>query len=215
FWGKQYTIVGVVSNHHQESPQAAYDAHIFRLIPEVTDYYSIRFHGDENHSEAVMQAAKRQWAAFFPGNPFDYFYLDDHYAQQYKADEQFGKTFGVFAVLAIFISCMGLLGLASFVTIQRTKEIGIRKIIGAGTPGILLLLTRDFVKPVLLSFVLAVPVTWWLLHRWLENYASRIAVSPWMFVLPALLILVIAMGTIATQTLKAASANPSRSLRSE
>jgi putative ABC transport system permease protein len=215
FWGKQYTIVGVVSNHHQESPQAAYDAHIFRLIPEVTDYYSIRFHADEDHSDAVMQAAKRQWAAFFPGNPFDYFYLDDHYAQQYMADEQFGKTFGVFAILAIFISSLGLLGLASFVTIQRTREIGIRKIVGAGTGGILLLLTRDFIKPVLLSFLIAIPVTWWLLDKWLANYASRIGVNAWMFVGPALLILLIAIGTITTQTLKAAAANPTRNLRTE
>ncbi len=151
----------------------------------------------------------------FPGNPFEYFFLDEHFAEQYKADQQFGQTFGLFAGLAIFVSCLGLLGLAAFVTNKRTKEIGIRKIVGANLPNILLLLTRDFIQPVLISFLIAVPVTWYLLQKWLENYAFRIPIEPWMFILPALLILVIALLTISTQTMKAASANPANSLRTE
>ncbi|HWK04005.1 MAG TPA: ABC transporter permease [Puia sp.] len=214
FWGSQYTIVGVVSNHHQESLRQDYDAHIFRLIP-ATNYYSLKLNTGRNDWNQVITSAKAQWATFFPGNPFDYFFLDEHYAEQYKADRQFGKTFGLFAALAIFVSCLGLLGLASFVTTQRTKEIGIRKIVGAGIPNILLLLTKGFIKPVVISFIIAIPLTWYLLQKWLENYAFRVAISPLLFILPVLLILLIALLTISTQTIRAASANPVKSLRSE
>ena len=110
---------------------------------------------------------------------------------------------------------LGLLGLAAFVTNQRTKEIGIRKIVGANLSSILLLLTKDFIRPVLISFVIATPLTYYLLQKWLENYAFRITIGPLMFILPALLILAIALLTISTQTLAAASANPSKSLRTE
>ena len=215
FWGRQYTIVGVVSNHHQESLRQDYDAHIFRYIPDANSYYSLKLTADRNNTPAIIQSIQQQWKSFFPGNPFEYFFLDEHFAEQYKADQQFGQTFGLFAGLAIFVSCLGLLGLAAFVTNQRTKEIGIRKIVGANLPSILLLLTRDFIRPVLISFLIAIPVTWYLLQKWLDNYAFRIAIGPWMFILPALLILVIALLTISTQTMKAASVNPANSLRTE
>jgi putative ABC transport system permease protein len=215
FWGSQYTIVGVVSNHHQESLQQDYDAHIFRYIPDANSYYSLKLTADRYNTAAVIHGVQQLWKSFFPGNPFEYFFLDEHFAEQYKADQQFGQTFGLFAGLAIFVSCLGLLGLAAFVTNQRTKEIGIRKIVGANLPSILLLLTRDFIRPVLISFLIAVPVTWWLLQKWLENYAFRIPIGPWMFILPAMLILMIALLTISTQTMKAASVNPANSLRTE
>lgn len=215
FWGKQYTIIGVVSNHHQESLRQSYDAHVFRFIPDANSYYSLKLAGNPNDWPATINSVKQQWKSFFPGNPFDYFFLDDHFDEQYKADRQFGQTFGLFAGLAIFVSCLGLLGLAAFVTNQRTKEIGIRKIIGADLPGILLLLTKDFIRPVIISFLIATPLTYYLLQKWLDNYAFKITITPWMFILPVLLILVIALLTITTQTLKAASANPAKSLRTE
>jgi len=215
FWGGQYTIVGVVSNHHQESLQQDYDAHIFRYIPDANSYYSLKLTADRNNTPAIIHSIQQQWKTFFPGNPFEYFFLDEHFAEQYKADQQFGQTFGLFAGLAIFVSCLGLLGLAAFVTNQRTKEIGIRKIVGANLPNILLLLTRDFIRPVLISFLVAIPVTWYLLQKWLENYAFRIPIGPLMFILPALLILAIALLTISTTTIRAASANPAKSLRTE
>ncbi|HMH23975.1 MAG TPA: ABC transporter permease [Puia sp.] len=215
FWGNQYTIVGVVSNHHQESLRQEFDAHIFRYIPDVNSYYSLKLTASQNNWSGIIASVQQQWKTFFPGNPFEYFFLDDHFAQQYKADQQFGKTFGLFAGLAIFVSCLGLLGLAAFVTNQRTKEIGVRKIVGASVSSILLLLTKDFIRPVLIAFVIAVPLTWYLLKKWLENYAFRITISPWLFILPGLLILAIAVLAVSTQTLKAASANPSKSLRTE
>jgi putative ABC transport system permease protein len=215
FWGKQYTIVGVVANHHQESLQQDYDAHIFRYIPDANSYYSLKLAGDPNDWPSLIASIQKEWKQFFPGNPFDYFFLDEQYAKQYEADQKFGQTFGVFAGLAIFVSCLGLLGLAAFVVNQRTKEIGIRKIVGANLSNILVLLTKDFIRPVLISFVIAIPVTWYLMHKWLENYAFRISITSWMFIVPGLLILLIALLTISTQTLRAASANPSKSLRSE
>ena len=215
FWGKQYTIVGVVANHHQESLNQDYDAHIFRYIPDANSYYSLKLTGDPNSWPTLIASVGKEWKQFFPGNPFDYFFLDEHFAKQYEADQKFGQTFGVFAGLAIFVSCLGLLGLAAFVVNQRTKEIGIRKIVGANLSNILVLLTKDFIRPVLISFVIAVPVTWYLMHRWLENYAFRITITAWMFIVPGLLILLIALLTISTQTLRAAAANPSKSLRTE
>jgi putative ABC transport system permease protein len=215
FWDKQYTIVGVVANHHQESLQQEYDAHIFRYIPNANSYYSLKLTGDPATWPGVIASVQKEWKQFFPGNPFDYFFLDEHFAKQYEADQQFGQTFGIFAGLAIFVSCLGLLGLAAFVVNQRTKEIGIRKIVGANLSNILVLLTKDFIRPVLISFVIAIPVAWYVLQKWLDNYAFRITITAWMFIIPGFLVLAIALLTISTQTLRAASANPSKALRTE
>jgi putative ABC transport system permease protein len=215
FWGDVFTIIGVVANHHQESLREDYDAHIFRLIPESDNFYSVKMQAGSNNWNDIIKTTENKWSSFFPGNPFEYFFLDDHFEEQYKADKQFGRTFGLFAALAIIVACLGLFGLVSFVTTQRTKEIGIRKISGAGISSILLLLTKDFIKPILISFAIATPVTYYLLKKWLENYAFKISIDPWMFILPAMMILVIALVTISTQTIKAASANPVKSLRTE
>jgi putative ABC transport system permease protein len=215
FWGRQYNIVGVVANHHQESLRQDYDAHIFRFLPDLNNYYSLKLSTTRNDWPSIVSAVQAQYKTFFPGNPFEYFFLDEHFNEQYKTDKQFGRTFGLFAGLAIFVSCLGLLGLAAFVTNQRTKEIGVRKIVGAGIPSILALLTRDFMRPLVFAFVLAIPLTWWLLHQWLESFAFRMEIDPWIFILPILAVLVIALLAVSTQTLKAATANPANSLRTE
>jgi putative ABC transport system permease protein len=215
FWGKTYTIVGVVSNHHQQSLKEAYDTYIYQYRPESDNYYSIKLAPGVTSANDVLKKVEQEWAGFFPGNPFAYFFLDDHYAEQYKADEQFGKTFALFAILAIIVACLGLYGLASFVTTQRTKEIGIRKISGATISNILVLLTKDFLKPIFLSFAIATPVTYFLVDQWLQNYAFKTSITAWIFVLPAVMILVIAIATISTQTIKTASENPVKNLRAE
>jgi putative ABC transport system permease protein len=215
FWGKTYTVVGVVSNHHQQSLREAYDTYIYQYQPESDNYYSIKLAPGVKSPNDVLKKVEQEWAGFFSGNPFEYFFLDDHYAEQYKADEQFGKTFALFAILAIIVACLGLYGLASFVTTQRTKEIGIRKISGATIGNILVLLTKDFLKPIFLSFVIATPITYYLVRQWLQNYAFKTNVSPWIFIMPAVLILVIAVATISTQTIKTASQNPVKNLRTE
>jgi putative ABC transport system permease protein len=215
FWGDQYTIIGVVSNHHQESLREAYDAHIFRLIPDARNFYSVKIDAGNKQWNSIVENSKLKWANFFPGNPYEYFFLNDYYEAQYKDDNRFGQTFGLFAVLAIIVSCMGLFGLASFITTQRTKEVGIRKVSGANRFNILVLLTRDFVKPIAIALLIAIPVTYYLLVQWLQDYAFKMPISAWLFIIPALLIIFIALITISIQTIKVAAANPINSLRTE
>jgi len=214
FWGDVFTIVGVVSNHHQESLQQGYDSYIYKMDPRAQNYFSIRI-SEASRLEALISGTKKSWEAFFPGNPFEYFFLDDHFQKQYEADRQFGRTFALFSVLAIIVACLGLFGLVTFVTAQRTKEIGIRKISGAGMGHIIVLLTKDFIRPILLAFAIATPLTYYLVHRWLQQYAFRMEMSSWMFILPAMAILVVALFTMNLKTIRIASENPVKSLRTE
>ncbi|HEX2535949.1 MAG TPA: ABC transporter permease [Chitinophagaceae bacterium] len=215
FWGDVFTIVGVVANHHQESLREAYDSYIYRLDTEADNFYSVKIKAGAAGYESIIGTAREHWDDFFPGNPFDYFFLDDQVQKQYEADRLFGRTFALFAVLAIIVACLGLFGLVSFVTTQRTKEIGIRKVSGAGVRHILLLLTRDFIKPILIALLLALPVSYYFVRQWLQDFAFKIDISAGMFLLPAGVILLIALVTINTKTFRIATANPMRSLRTE
>jgi putative ABC transport system permease protein len=213
FWGKQYTIIGVADNYHQQSLREAYEPLIFRLIPDASNYFSVKV--ETGQLPATMAGLQKGWNAFFPGNPFEYFFLDDHFDAQYQADRRFGQVFGLFTGLAILVACLGLFGLASFTTMQRTKEIGVRKVLGASVRQILQLLYKDFAVLVVLAFVVAVPVSWYATHRWLQTYAFRIEPEWWLYALPFGLVLLVALLTVSYQTLKAALANPVNSLRSE
>ena len=151
----------------------------------------------------------------FPGNTFEYFFLDDHFNDQYKADQRFGKVFGIFTSLAILVACLGLFGLASFTTLQKTKEIGIRKVLGASLANILNLLYREFAGLLVISFFITVPLAWLSSTSWLQNYNFRIGMHWMYFLLPFILIVLIALITVSFQSIKAALANPVTSLRSE
>jgi putative ABC transport system permease protein len=135
--------------------------------------------------------------------------------QQYRADQRFGKIFGMFAFLAIIIACFGLLGLSAYNVLQRTKEIGIRKVLGASVQNVLYLLSKDFIVLVLVAFVIAIPVTWWIMHNWLQDFAYRINIQLWVFAVAGFLAVMIALLTISFQALKVALANPVKSLRTE
>jgi putative ABC transport system permease protein len=151
-----------------------------------------------------------------PGRPFSYYFLDEFFDRQYRSEQRFGKLFFNFAVLAIFISCLGLLGLASYSTLQRTREIGIRKVMGATVPGIVNLLSKDFLTLVGISFLIASPVAGLFMHYyWLKSFAYRVDMSWWIFALAGLLAVVIALATISFQAIRAAMANPVKSLKSE
>jgi putative ABC transport system permease protein len=158
---------------------------------------------------------KSNWDKFFPGNTFDYFFLDDHFDQQYKADQRFGQVFGLFTLLAILVACLGLFGLASFTTIQRTKEIGIRKVLGASVLKILKLLYQEFAILLLIAFVIAVPLAWITIVNWLQGYAFRIGIHWSYFLISFVSLLIIALLTVSFQAIKAAIANPVKSLRTE
>jgi ABC-type antimicrobial peptide transport system permease subunit len=150
-----------------------------------------------------------------PGYPFDYVFVDDEFDKQFKSEMLIGKLSRIFALLAIIISCLGLFGLAAYTAERRTKEIGIRKVLGASVTGITSLLSKDFLRLVFVSAIVAFPISWWFMHKWLQNYAYRITISWWVFVLAGLLALMIALVTISFQSIRAAISNPVKSLRTE
>ena len=213
FWGDQYTIEGVTENFHQQSLREAYEPLILRLIPDVNGYLSVKTKSAS--AGKTIESVKAEWKKFFPGNTFDYFFLDDHFDEQYKADQRFGQVFTLFTSLAILVACLGLFGLASFTTLQRTKEIGIRKVLGASVTNILRLLFREFAILLLIAFVIAVPIAWLTTSKWLQGYAFRIGLQWTFFVLPFFVIVAIALITVSFQSIKAAIANPVKSLRTE
>lgn len=155
------------------------------------------------------------WKKDLPNDPFDYRFLDDDVQLQYQSDDTLARIINTFALVAVFISCLGLFGLAAFSAEQRTREIGIRKVLGASISGIVQMLSKDFIKPVVLGFALATPLAWWAMQKWLESYAYRVHLQWWMFGLAGATALIIALVTVSLQAFRAARANPVKSLRSE
>lgn len=216
YWGKFYKIIGVLPDYHQQSPKESYEPNIYRLMPYGRGPWGIfAIKVDTPGMKKTISFIKEKFDHFFPGNPFDYFFLEDYYAQQYQSDEMLGRIVGVFALLAILVTCLGILGLSSFMTLQRTKEIGIRKVLGAPVGRITLLLTEDFLKLLILAFVIAFPFTWWAIHEWLNTFVVRMSITPWLFLLPPLIISLITLLTMATHVLKASLSNPVHSLKYE
>lgn len=213
FWGSRYTIVGVSENFHQQSLREAFEPLIFRLIPNVRGYMSIKT--PASNASQTIALVKSNWDRFFPGNTFEYFFLDDHFDQQYKADQRFGQVFGLFTLMAILVACLGLFGLASFTTLQRTKEIGIRKVLGASVSGILKLLYKEFAFLLMIAFVIAIPLAWLTISSWLQGYSFRINIHWSYFFIPFVAIMIVALLTVSFQSIKAAIANPVKSLRTE
>jgi putative ABC transport system permease protein len=164
---------------------------------------------------AALQQAEAVWNRLVPDQPFEYSFLDDHFNTMYRSDEQVGQVVGILAGLAIFISCLGLFGLAMYTTELRVKEIGIRKVLGASVGQLVALLSGHFLKLVAVAFVLAAPLAWWALGRWLDNFAYRIDIGWWVFALAGLLATGIALLTVSYQSVKAALTNPIKSLRNE
>jgi putative ABC transport system permease protein len=163
----------------------------------------------------TIKKVEAEYKEAFPGNPFDYYFLDDFFNNQYRDDQQFAKIFSLFAILAIIIACLGLWGLASFTTTQKLKEIGIRKVLGASVQSILSLLSWQFLKLVLISSLIALPLTWFGIDSWLDNFAFRIGLQWDLFVIPVFILLLIALSTVSIQIIRGASINPARILRSE
>ena len=212
-YSRKWTVIGVVNDYHQKSLRFALEPTM--LMPVYGNGSDISVRVETSDLPTTIAALKKTYDAFFPGNLFDYYFLDQHYNEQYANDQLFGKAFSIFAGFAVFIACLGLLGLSLFATAQRTKEIGVRKVLGASVGNIVLLLSRDFIGLVLLAFVIASPITWFIMHRWLQDFAYRIDIEWWVFVLAGALALFIALATISFQAIRAAVANPVKSLRSE
>ncbi|MCJ7581425.1 MAG: hypothetical protein MUP98_12940 [Candidatus Aminicenantes bacterium] len=165
--------------------------------------------------DRTLKSLEEAWSQIYPRDPFAYSFLDDDFDSLYRQEKQRGKVFIVFSILAIFIACLGLFGLASFTAEQRTKEIGIRKVLGASVESIVRLLSKDFLKLVLMGNLFAWPVAYFVMHQWLGNFAYRVPVNPGIFFAAAILALFIALTTVSFQAVKAALANPADSIRTE
>lgn len=213
FWGDTFRIVGVLKDFHQESLKRSVEPLIFRYHNSPSGYYSVKM-SVANASTSISKI-EQVWKEFYPGNPFVYFFLDDHYNEQYKADQQFGKAFGLFSGLAIFVACLGLFGLSSLMAIQRTKEIGVRKVLGASVGSILTLVGKDLLLLIAVAVVIATPISFYVMNEWLHGFATRVGLSVLTFALPCLCVLLVAAFTISIHTLKAARTNPVKSLRYE
>ena len=207
------TIIGVVQSFHHQGLQKAIDPQIILLFPDSRDAYSVKLSSAD--MPKTIATIQNIWKRHFPDDPFNYFFLDDFYNQQYKADQRFGKVFTLFAMLAILIACLGLLGLSSYNILQRTKEIGIRKVLGASTQKVVYILAKDFLILVLIAFMVAVPFTWWIMHNWLQEFAYRINIEWWIFLIAGAIAIAIALLTVSFQAIKAAITNPVKSLRTE
>lgn len=212
-WGREGKIVGVVRDFHFRSLQEAIRPLTMRIEPGGTELVSVKIEG--NRLKETVAAVEEKWKEMIPGRPFSYYFMDEFFDRQYRSEERFEKLFFNFAILAIFISCLGLLGLASHSTMQRTKEIGVRKVMGASVGSIVGLLSKDFLKLVVIAFVVASPVAWFGMDRWLENFAYRTDIYWWVFVIAAVLSVAIAFATVSFQSIRAAVMNPVKSLRSE
>ena len=207
-------IIGVVKNYHQTSLKDNYEP-ILYFFGSYDQWPSISLRVDTKELPATLQKVKSNYEAAFPGNPFEYFFLDDYFNQQYATEQHFQQVFSVLTTLAIVISCLGLLGLGIFSVSQRIKEIGIRKILGAPVHSILMLFAHDSAKLVLLSCGLALPLIWLGARSWLQTFAFHIGMEWIIFLAPPVLLLVISIAVIIAITLKAALTNPVGSLRSE
>ncbi|MEN0051942.1 MAG: FtsX-like permease family protein, partial [Bacteroidota bacterium] len=209
-------IIGVVKDYHHKSLQYGYEPIIFRYFSGQFLYLSLQLNTENIASAStVIEKVKKSWNQIYPNDPFDHFFLDEHFNEQYEAEQRLGRISMIFAAFAILIACLGLFGLASYIITTRTKEIGIRKVLGASISGIVALLSKDFLKLVLISFVVATPIAWFLMQKWLQGFAYHIELRWWIFAISGLVITGIALLTVSAQSIKAALSDPIESLRNE
>jgi putative ABC transport system permease protein len=209
---KTWTVVGVVEDFHYESMKEAIEP--LALFMDYTDgYVALRF--DAAHTDDAIHAAEATWRSMAHDRPFVYSFLDDDFARMYGYEKRLGKIFATFSVLAIIIACLGLFALTAFTAEQRTKEIGIRKVLGASMAGIVILLSREFGKLILIAFAITTPLAWYSVNWWLTSYSYKTEVGVWVYLMGGVIIAFIALLTMSYQSIKAALMNPVKSLRSE
>lgn len=207
------TVIGVVQNFHQLGLQKPIDPQLITLRLNANQAYSLKLQTAD--LTGTIASVKTLWSRYFPKDPFSYYFLDDNFSAQYQSDQRFGEMFSLFAFLAILIACFGLVGLSTYNILQRTKEVGIRKLLGASVQNVVFILSKDFLLLVVLSFIMAAPVSWLVMHHWLQDFAYRITINWWVFGIAGMLALLIALSTISYQAVKSAISNPVKSLRSE
>ena len=211
-WGREGTIVGVVKDFnyislHQEV------APLSMRYSQYGRYISLKVKTDD--MQRSIANIEKKWATLAPHRPFLYSFLDDSFNEQYQADFRFKKLFTLFSFLAIFIACLGLFGLATYSAMLRTKEIGIRKVLGAEVSSIVTLLSKDFIKLVIIAIVIATPFAWYAMDNWLNVYAYKVEINWWVFALAGIMAVAVAIITVSYHAIKSARANPIKSLRTE
>jgi putative ABC transport system permease protein len=218
-------VIGVVKDYYHMAPKWGVEPIVMQnrgYANELTElenrvwpgkYLSLKVRSQ--NLQKTIQTIQTEWDEVFPEAPFDYFFLDENYNIQYGQDQQEARIFGIFSVLAVIIACMGLFGLTLYATIRRTKEIGIRKVMGAPITNILQLLTKESGVLLIISSVIAIPFAYWFVNNQLQEYANRINITPWLFIVPVLMVILISLFTVAFQTIKTALANPVEALRYE
>jgi ABC-type antimicrobial peptide transport system permease subunit len=206
-------IIGIVKDYHFRSLHSEIEPLLLINDPSLYRYILIKL--DSGNIPSTLANIESTWKTFFPDTPFEYHFLDEAYGKLYRTEQRMSTLFNYFTGLAIFISCLGLFGLASFMAEKRTKEIGIRKILGASVSGVVILLNKEFIKWVLIANIVAWPVAYYAMFKWLQGFAYRTNMEVWSFALAALAAFAIAVVTVSFQSIKAASANPADSLRYE
>ncbi len=207
-----YKVIGVIEDFHFESMKENI-APLALRIGRSTGIMSVRL--STNDFSGSIDQIEEKWQKFGTGLPFNYSFLDDQFERMYREESRLARVFGIFAGLSIIIGCLGLFALATFMAEQRTKEIGIRKVLGASVSGIVFMLSKEFSKLVIIAFLIAAPVAWWGIANWLENYNYRVEIGVELFLLGGIMAFVIALLTVSYQSIKAAARNPVKSLRSE
>jgi putative ABC transport system permease protein len=207
------TIIGIVKDYHFKSLHSEIEPLILAIVPNLYRYVFVKL--DAGNIPNTVANMENTWKTLFPDTPFEYHFVDEAYDKLYRSEQRMGSLFNYFTVLAVVISCLGLFGLASFMAEKRTKEIGIRKVLGASITGIIILLNKQFTKWVLIANIVAWPIAYYAMSKWLQGFAYRINLGIWTFALAAVVALVIAVITVSYQSFKAALANPAESLRYE
>jgi putative ABC transport system permease protein len=198
--GDTLEIVGVLEDYHQMSLKEVVTPLVYRYTPHFASFIAFKIEG--NNFQQILTSLETPWQTFFPDNPIDHFYLDQFFNRQYESDKRFGQIFGLFTLLTILVACLGLFGLASFMTMQRTKEIGIRKALGSTSTEVVLLLSKGFIQLVLIANLIAWPLAWYIMDSWLQSFPFRITINPVLFLLAGVTVVIIAFLSVGFQTLK-------------
>jgi predicted permease len=219
-WGDKGTIIGLMKDYHHNSLHVPIEPLILRLfkrswVGESGYWGNVIVRTEKGKTKEALASMEKTFKQFNPGFPFKYYFTDDEIMKNYKSEYTVSKLSKYFAFLAIFISCLGLFGLVMFTAEQKTKEIGIRKVLGASVSGIVGMLSKDFLVLVLIASALAFPIAWWMMNKWLMDFEYRISIGWWVFVVAGVVAMLIALLTISFQSIKSALANPVKSLRTE
>jgi putative ABC transport system permease protein len=210
---REFKVIGVAKDFHYSSVKQ----NIAPLVLQLGTGYRSGFIVKVKTSEArsIITMFSNKWEQFSKGAPFAYNFLDEQFAALYQEEQKTGQLFTVFAGISILIACMGLFGLAAYITQQRSKELSVRKVFGASVPKLVLLVSKDFLWLVTIACFLSVPIAWWGMHHWLQDFAYRISIQWWVFAIAAAAALLLALATVSIQSIKAAMANPIKNLRNE